>query len=122
MSDLFKDCKDIPLHHSILRNVVDKVEAWLTRNKVEAKKRLLLIDTTAEMHLSDLSESPTPTGKKDADCIVCVRLWPNQQHLPLDLAHLLHLGLVALSGKTLPSCSPTTCLGMRLHSSSLVSS
>ena len=114
MSDLFKDCKDIPLHHSILRNVVD--------NKVEAKKRLLLIDTTAEMHLSDLSESPTPTGKKDADCIVCLRLWPNQQHLPLDLAHLLQLGLVALSGKTLPSCSPATCLGMRLHSSSLVSS
>ena len=64
MSDLFKDCKDIPLHHSILRNVVDR--------NVEAKKTLMRIDAMAEMPLKDLSDSATSTGNEDANCIVCL--------------------------------------------------
>ena len=39
----------------MFRNVVDR--------KVEAKKQMMWIDTTAEMPLKDLSASATSTGK-----------------------------------------------------------
>ena len=38
--------------------------------KDEAKKRRLMIDTMVEMPLEEVSASATPTGKKDANCIV----------------------------------------------------